>query len=249
MSRLDLTRAPALGGVPHAFLGRAGGISTGLYASLNVGLGSADDPAAVAENRRRALAALPRADALVTLHQVHSARAVAVAAPLGPDRPQADALATRTPGLALGILTADCAPVLLVDMGAGVIGAAHAGWKGALAGVIEAVVACMEELGAARSHIAAAIGPCIAQESYEVDDVFRARFPEDAPWFIVGRPGHHQFALETFVAHQLGGAGVGHIEPLGLDTCADETRWFSYRRATHRAQPDYGRQLSLIALP
>lgn len=247
MTALDITRADALGGVPHAFLGRAGGVSTGIYASLNTGLGSADAPASVQENRRRALCALPGADALVTQHQVHGARAVAIAAPLGPERPRADAVATRTRGLALGILTADCAPVLLSDPIARVIGAAHAGWKGALGGVIEAVVTCMEGLGADRARIVAAIGPCIARASYEVDDGFRARFPADAP-FAPGKPGHHQFDLEAFVASQLRAAGVGMAVPLGLDTYASEARWFSYRRATHRGEPDYGRQLSLIAL-
>lgn len=250
---LDITRAPALGDIPHVFLGRAGGVSTGIYASLNTGLGSGDRPEAVAENRRRALAALPQADALVTLHQIHSARAVAVAAPFGPNhsRPQADAIVTRTPGLALGILTADCAPVLLADPQARVIGAAHAGWKGALEGVIEAVVACMEEFGAKRRGITAAIGPCIAHASYEVDERFRSRFIavqnayED--FFEPGAERHYQFDLEGFVLSQLARAGV-NVFALALDTYADDTRWFSYRRATHRGESDYGRQLSLIAL-
>ena len=248
MNGLDVTRARTLD-APHAFLGRAGGVSTGLYASLNTGLGSGDDPAAVRENRRRALGALQTADALVTLHQVHSARAVAVAAPLADSaRPHADAVATRTRGLALGILTADCAPVLLADPYARVIGAAHAGWKGARDGIIEAVVACMEELGADRARITAAIGPCIARASYEVTDAFAAAFPaQDQDCFAPGRPGHQHFALEAFVARQCARAGIT-AEPLALDTYAHTDRWFSYRRATHAGDPDYGRQLSLIAL-
>lgn len=249
MNGLDISRARALD-APHAFLGRAGGVSTGLYASLNTGLGSADDPACVRENRRRALGAMQGADSLVTLHQVHSARALCVAAPIADAaRPHADAIATRTRGLALGILTADCAPVLLADPHAGVIGAAHAGWKGALHGVIESVVTCMEELGADRARIAAAIGPCIAQASYEVTDAFAAAFAtQDHDLLPPGRPGHRQFALEAFVARQCARAGIAHTEPLGLDTCAHPDRWFSYRRATHAREADYGRQLSLIAL-
>lgn len=252
MTALDITRAAALDGVPHAFLGRAGGVSTGIYAGLNTGLGSADSPATVRENRHRALVALPGADALLTLHQVHSSRAVAVASPFGSKRPRADAVATRTRGLALGILTADCAPVLLADAHARVIGAAHAGWKGVLGGVIEAVVACMEELGATRLGITAAIGPCIAQASYEVDEAFRSRFinVESAydDFFEPGADGRHQFNLEGFVFSQLACAGVGNSVALGLDTYANPGRWFSYRRAIHRGEADYGRQLSLIAL-
>jgi len=249
MTGLDVTQSLALD-VPHAFLGRAGGVSTGLYASLNTGLGSADDADAVRENRRRALTALWQADSLVALHQVHSARAVAVAAPV-PDvaRPRADAVATATRGLALGILTADCAPVLLADPHARVIGAAHAGWRGAHGGVIKAVVACMEELGAERARITAAIGPAIAQSSYEVTAAFRDAFDaDDRRFFTPGRPGHHQFALEAYVARQCAATGIAAIDPLGLDTYADPARWFSYRRATHAGDPDYGRQLSIITL-
>ena len=173
---------------------------------------------------------------------------------LWPDdaRPHADALVTDRPGLALGILTADCAPILLADQAAGVIGAAHAGWKGALAGVAEATVSAMVSLGADRSRIAAAVGPCIAKRSYEVDDAFRVRFAaadlaHDA-FFADAAPGRHRFDLEGFVAARLSAAGLTRVETLGLDTYADPDRFFSYRRATHRAEPDYGRQLSLIAL-
>jgi polyphenol oxidase len=239
-------QAAALTGMPHGFLGRAGGVSTGVYAGLNVGLGSNDDPAAVAENRRRAVAA--------TLHQVHSAEAVAVLAAYPDDaRPHADALVTDRPGLLLGILTADCAPILFADADAGVVGAAHAGWKGALGGVTDATIAAMERLGADRSRISAAIGPCIARASYEVDDAFACRFeaadPANERFFAPGKPGRHQFDLEAYVAARLAAAGLTRVEALGLDTYADEARSFSYRRATHRREPDYGRQIALIGLP
>ena len=250
---IDIVTAPGLAGARHGFLGRRGGVSAGLFASLNVGLGSGDDRAALAENRARALAAVAPGAALVTLHQVHSATAITVTAAAPDDaRPHADGMATATPGLALGILTADCAPLLLADMGAGVIGAAHAGWKGALTGVIEATVAAMEALGAWRGSIAAAIGPCIAQRSYEVDGGFRERFlgddAEHDRFFVPGRPGRFQFDLEGFCAARLAAAGVTRVAALGLDTYADGERWFSYRRTTHAGEPDYGRQLSLIAL-
>ena len=253
MSSIDVIRSPLIS-VPHGFLGRRGGVSEGVCAGLNVGLGSGDDRAAIAENRRRAVAAVAPGARLVTVHQVHSPTALLADAPWPDDaRPQADAIVTATPGLALGILTADCAPVLLADAGAGVIGAAHAGWKGALGGVIEAVVAQMEKLGADRGRIAAAIGPAIARRSYEVDEAFYRRFaaadPANDRFFTAGRSGHHQFDLEGYVAARLAAAGIGRVEALGLDTYADEERFFSYRRATHRGEPDYGRQVSLIALP
>lgn len=243
-----------LAGLPHGFLGREGGVSTGIHAGLNVGLGSDDDRDAVIENRRRAVAAVLPGAALVTLHQVHSAEAVAVTAPFADDgRPRADALATDRPGLLLGILTADCVPVLLADRQAGVVGAAHAGWKGAVGGVIEAAVACMEGLGAVRGRIAAAVGPCIGQASYEVDEGFLHRFVDQAAanarFFVAGRAGHHRFDIEAYVVHRLDEAGVGEVAVLGPDTCADERRFFSYRRATLRGEPGYGRQISLIGLP
>jgi len=238
---------------PHGFLGRTGGVSTGLYASLNVGLGSGDDPEAVRENRARALAAVAPGARLVTLHQLHSATAVIAGDWPDAARPHADALVTDRPGLALGILTADCAPILFEDRAARVIGAAHAGWKGALGGVIEATVAAMEGLGARRSRIAAAIGPCIAQASYEVGEGFRARFLADDPandrFFAAGRPGHAMFDLEAYCLARLAAAGVAGAEALGADTLADTERFFSYRRATLAGEGDYGRQLSLIALP
>ncbi len=190
---------------------------------------------------------------LVTVHQVHSPDAVIIEKPFADDaRPEVDATATDRPGLALGILTADCAPILLADKEAGVIGAAHAGWKGALTGVARSVVEKMEELGAQRGRIAAAIGPCIGRGSYEVDDGFRKRFediePENEQYFREGAPGHHYFDLEAYVAAWLAYLGIEQVECLGLDTYANEDRFFSYRRATHRGQPDYGRQISLIAL-
>lgn len=245
--------AAALAGTRHGFLGREGGLSQGLYASLNVGLGSADDHATIVENRARAVATVAPGARLATLRQVHSARVVAVTAPFADDaRPHADGVVTATPGVALGILTADCAPVLLADVEAGVIGAAHAGWKGALGGVLAATVEAMMVLGARREAIAAAIGPCIARRSYEVDDAFVARFaaadPAHERFFAAGRAGHAWFDLEGYCVAALAAAGVTRIEALGLDTYALGDRYFSYRRTTHAGEPDYGRQLSLIAL-
>ena len=250
---LHAVTIPALAGLRHAFLGRTGGVSTGLYASLNVGLGSGDDAAHVHQNRARALAHVAPGASLVTLYQVHGKAVVAVTAPIADSaRPQADAMVTATPGLALGILTADCAPVLLADPEARVIGAAHAGWKGALAGVLPATVAAMQALGAEPARIIAAIGPCIARSSYEVDEGFRQRLvtadPAHDRFLTPGRPGHHQFDLEGFAMASLADAGLRTIIATGIDTYADEAHWFSYRRTTHRAEPDYGRQLSLIAL-
>ena len=250
---VEVLRAAALGAIPHGFLGRRGGISRGVHAGLNVGWGSDDERDAVAENRARAVAAVLPGAALVTVHQVHSPEVVTVTAPWPDDsRPQADALVTNRPGLLLGILTADCAPVLLADVQAGVIGAAHAGWKGALAGVTDSTIAAMEALGAKRERIAAAIGPCIAQASYEVDDDFEARFVVadtfNARFFKLGREGHAWFDLEGYVAMRLEAAGVGTVEKLGLDTYADEPRFFSYRRATHRGEPGYGREIAVIGL-
>ncbi|MFZ4688128.1 MAG: peptidoglycan editing factor PgeF [Polymorphobacter sp.] len=244
--------APGLG-VRHGFVGRQGGVSAGIFASLNVGLGSSDAADAVRENRRRAVEAVAPGAALATLHQVHSNIVVPVtAACADADRPHADAMVTATPGLALGILTADCAPILLADAGAGVIGAAHSGWKGALFDIAGATVAAMAALGARREHIVAAIGPCIARASYEVDAAFRDRFLADNPahdgFFARGRGDRFQFDLEGFVALRLAAAGVRQVVALGIDTYPDDGRWFSYRRTTHAGEPDYGRQISLISL-
>ncbi len=250
---IEAVTAGVLAGVRHGFLGRQGGVSTGLYASLNCGLGSDDDRDAVRENRVRAVAAAAPGARLVTLHQIHSPTVVTVSDDFVDDsRPRADGMVTRTPGLALAILAADCAPVLFADVEAGVIGAAHAGWRPALTGVLANTVAAMVALGAAPGRIAAAVGPAIGRKSYEIDELFRDRVLADDPahddFFTPGRPGHHQFDLEGFIVRRLAAAGVGRVEALGLDTYADPRRWFSYRRTTHAGEPDYGRQISMIAL-
>lgn len=250
---VEVIRADSLAGVPHGFLGRRGGVSGGELEGLNVGYGSGDDRAAIAENRRLAIAAvLPEAE-LATVHQVHGAAAVKAERPWPHDeRPHADAMVTDRPGLLLGILTADCAPVLLADADAGVVGAAHAGWRGALAGVTDSVIAAMEGLGARRERIAAAVGPCIGRSSYEVDEAFRGRFlgldPANERFFISGPASRPHFDLEAYVAARLQAAGIGTVEALGLDTYADSGRFFSYRRATHRGEADYGRQIAMIAV-
>lgn len=251
---VEFLTVPALARVRHGFCTRRGGVSTGLFASLNVGLGSSDDRSAVLENRRRAAQAVAPGAALVTLHQVHSADVIPVTAPFADDaRPHADACVTATRGLALGILTADCAPILLADAEAGVIGAAHSGWKGALADIGPATVAAMVALGARADRIVAAIGPTIAQRSYEVDDGFRTRFcandPAHEAFFRDGRAGRAQFDLEGYIAARLASAGVCTVVAMGVDTYPDAARWFSFRRTTHAGEPDYGRQLSVIALP
>jgi len=248
---VEVIRAEGLAGIPHGFLGRRGGVSTGALAGLNIGHGAEDDAEAVAENRRRAVDAVLPGAQLATVYQVHSPDVVEVRAPWPHDeRPRADAMATDRPALLLGVVTADCAPVLLADREAGIIGAAHAGWRGAHGGVLENTVAAMEKLGASAQRIVAAIGPAIAQASYEVDARFRENFgPDDEALFLPGRAGHWQFDLEGYAAARLRAAGVGTIEALGLDTYPDEDRFFSYRRATHRGEPTYGRQFSLIGLP
>jgi YfiH family protein len=254
VSEVEVIRAATLGAVPHGFLGRRGGVSTGVLAGLNIGYGSSDDRAAINENRRRAIAAVFPGAELATVHQIHSATVVYVERPWPQgERPEADAMVTDRPSLLLGILTADCAPVLFADVEAGVISAAHAGWRGALAGVTDATIAAMERLGAHRKSIQGAIGPCIGQASYEVDESFRDRFLADDPanerFFISGPGKRPHFALEVYLAGRLGTAGIGAFDALGLDTYADPGRFYSYRRATHRGEPDYGRQVSLIGLP
>jgi YfiH family protein len=237
----------------HGFFGRQGGVSGGIYASLNCGPGSGDDRGNVVANRRRAVDSLG-VNRLATLYQIHSAKAVTVTEPweIG-DSPQADAMATNVPGVALGILTADCAPVLLADVEAGVIGAAHAGWKGALDGVTDSAISAMEKLGAVRSRIVAGIGPCIGKESYEVDKVFCATFLKsdsgNSAFFKPGvRADFYFFDLESYVAMRLESAGIRNIDRLAADTYAREDDFFSFRRATHRSEADYGRELSAIAL-
>ncbi|WP_088311270.1 peptidoglycan editing factor PgeF [Novosphingobium sp. B 225] len=250
---VEVFRAEVLAAVPHGFLGRRGGVSTGLVAGLNVGLGAGDEDGAVQANRALAVAAVSPGARLATVYQVHSPECVVARAPW-PDaeRPHADALVTDQPGLLLGIVTADCAPVLLADPEAGVVGAAHAGWKGAVAGVTDQTLAAMEALGARRERISAAIGPCIAQPSYEVDAAFRDRFvannAESAHCFAAGRADHYQFDLELYVAARLQNAGIRRVERLALDTYPAPERFFSYRRATHHNEANYGRQISLIGL-
>ena len=252
---LDAIRAELLGAVPHGFLGRRGGVSTGITAGLDLGRrGQTEVSPELAENQRRAIAAVAPGHRLMTLYQVHSAEAVTLGEPWDDAaRPHADALVTDRPELLLGILTADCAPVLFADPAAGVVGAAHAGWKGAIGGVTDATLAAMEALGADRARIVAAVGPCIARKSYEVDAGFARRFeaadPANERFFTPGRPDHFQFDLEGYVAARLAGAGVGRVEALGLDTYSDPDRFYSFRRATHAGEPDYGRQIALIAVP
>jgi YfiH family protein len=245
-----------LAGIPHGFFGRQGGISRSVYSSLNCGLGSGDDAERVRQNRARALdrLGLPPS-ALVTLKQVHSPDVIVVEKPFADDeRPEADGLVSRSAGVALGILTADCAPVLFADPGAGVIGAAHAGWRGAKAGIIARTVAAMERLGARRSQTVATVGPCIAQPSYEVGLEFRAAFLADdeaAERFFAPaqRPDKLMFDLAGFVHQALSREGIARVSVVAADTFADADRYFSYRRTTLAGERDYGRQLSVIALP
>jgi YfiH family protein len=243
----------ALPRVRHAFFTREGGVSSGVYATMNGGAGSRDDPAHVAENRRRMAEALG-VSALVTAYQVHSATAVVATRPWPrAEAPRADAVVTTKPALALAVTIADCGPVLLADGEAGVIAAAHAGWRGALDGVLASTVRQMEALGAARTRIVAAIGPLIRQSSYEVGPEFVARFRDADASFArffapAQRNGHARFDLPGFIAHRLQDSGVTNIDDLGFDTYSDEARFFSYRRATHRNERDYGRLVAAIAL-
>ncbi|MBV9522624.1 MAG: peptidoglycan editing factor PgeF [Alphaproteobacteria bacterium] len=242
-------------GIRHGFFTRAGGVSDGLYRSLNCGFGSGDAPEKVSENRARAMAALGLApERLVTCYQIHSAEVAILEEPWRRENnPRADALVTTRRGIALGILTADCVPVLLGDPEGGVIGAAHAGWKGALGGVLEATVAAMVRLGAAPSRIHAAIGPAIAQRSYEVGAEFPGPFlaadPGNARFFMPSvREGRFMFDLGGYVEHRLRGAGIVTAERAACDTAAEEQRFFSYRRACLKGETDYGRGLSAIVL-
>ena len=242
--------AGALDGVPHGFFTRDGGVSTGDVGGLQCGIGAKDDPLAVAENRARATAAIAPGATLLTPHQVHSPDVAIVRQAFAMrDRPHVDALVTAQAGLLLGIVTADCAPVLLADRAHGVVGAAHAGWRGALHGVLANTVEAMVALGARRESIAAAVGPCIAQESYEVGEDMRGQFDAAAArFFAPGKPGHLQFDLAGYVAKALADAGVETVDVLGEDTYGQDNRFYSYRRATHRGEPTYGRQLSAIAV-
>jgi YfiH family protein len=246
-------RARSLGDLPHGFLGRAGGVSEGAMANLNCGWGSGDDLALIAENRRRAAEAVLPGARIVSPYQVHGVEVLEAGDWPDDERPHADALVTDRPGVLLGILTADCAPLLFADREAGVIGAAHAGWRGALGGVAEATIAALEKLGAQRSRIAAAIGPTIARASYEVDQAFPEPFlaadPQAERFFVDGPAGKPHFDLPAYLLHRLGEAGLRQVEALGLDTYGREADFYSFRRATHRGEPSYGRQVSLIGLP
>jgi len=244
----------AIPGLRHAFFSREGGVSDGIYASLNGGLGSNDDPAAVAENRRRMAEQMGVPPShFLGVHQSHSPDAAVATGPWqGASRPRADAIVTRTEGLAIGITAADCGPLLLVDPDTRVIGAAHAGWKGALTGIVESTIEAMEKLGAERAGIVAAIGPLIRQPSYEVGNEFVERFmEEDAEntlFFLpAAREGHAMFDLAGFIRARLENAGVLVIDDIGIDTYSDE-RFFSYRRSVHRKEPDYGRHVHAIVL-
>jgi YfiH family protein len=256
-SSLTPVKAPALAlpGVAHAFFTRAGGISTGLYRGLNTGTGSNDSREAVLENRARAARHLGVQPAqLATPHQVHGTEAVIVETVWAPGHgPKADAVVTCRPGVAVGVGAADCGPVLFAEPVAGVVAAAHAGWKGAFAGVLESTIAAMEGLGAARARIVAVLGPTISADAYEVGPEFMARFVEadrsnDRFFRPSRRVGHMMFDLPAYIVARLEAAGIGAAASVGLCTYADEERFFSYRRATHRGEPDYGRLLSAIAL-
>ncbi|GAB5467841.1 MAG: peptidoglycan editing factor PgeF [Rhodospirillales bacterium] len=257
MSTAACLTAASLDGQPHlrhGFFTRKGGVSRGVFDSLNCGLGGKDAAEAVLENRQRAMTALGRDGGdLVTLVQVHSARVVTVEAPIAPDaRPEADALVTRVPGLALGVLTADCAPLLFADPQAGVVGAAHAGWRGALDGVAEATLDAMEALGAKRAQVRAAVGPCIAQESYEVGPEFAERFlaasARNAVFFRPGSGDRRHFDLKGYLTHRLEAAGVAQLSVEPADTCADPERFFSYRRTVKRGERHFGNLLSAVVL-
>lgn len=253
--RLSAAALAGLPGLRHGFFGRRGGVSTGLYASLNCGLGSADEMATVKENRARVAKALGvAADRLLTPYQVHGRDVVTLAASRPASaRPRADALVTDRPGIALGVLSADCAPVLLCDPAAGIIGAAHAGWRGALAGVTDAVVDAMAALGAAPDGIRAAIGPCISAVCYEVGPEVHAAFVDvaaetNAFFTASAADGRRRFDLTGYVAERLRARGVGQVEVLRRCTYTEETEFFSFRRATHRGEADYGRAVAAIAL-
>ena len=244
-----------LEGIRHGFFTRAGGVSQGVYATLNGGVGSSDAPDKVRENRARMAAALGvKPDHLLSAYQIHSPNVVMADKPWPPDqRPHADGIVTRTPGLAIGISTADCGPVLFADRRARVIGAAHAGWKGALTGVLEATIKAMESVGADRSGIRAALGPMIRQPNYEVGPEFVERFHNDdatsARFFKPSaRAGHSMFDLSGYIAARLTRASINHFEDLGLCTFAEPDRFFSYRRTTKLAEADYGRHVNAIAL-
>lgn len=252
---LQAKNLAALPGIRHAFFTREGGVSEGIYESLNAGVGSDDDPAKVVENRARMAKAVGVApERFLTAYQIHSPTVVVAETPWTSEtRPKADAIVTRVPDLAIGVSTADCGPVLFADAKAGVIGAAHAGWRGAFDGVLENTVAAMATLGADPARIVAVLGPCIAQASYEVGPEFMARFTDRDPAYALyftepKANGHVHFDLPAFVGDRLRSAGVGTVIVEGSDTCTADTQFFSYRRSVLRSERDYGRQLSAIVL-
>jgi len=252
---LESSALAALPGIRHAFFTRAGGVSDGIYQSLNGGPGSDDVPARVVENRARMATTLGVApERFLTAYQIHSPDVVTIEAPWAPEaRPRADAIVTRTPGLAIGVTTADCGPVLFADAQARVIGAAHAGWRGALTGVLEATVAAMVRCGAGRDRMVAALGPMISQPNYEVGPEFVERFAAadagNARFFQPSlRQNHALFDLPRYIAARLAAAGIRRVDDLGCCTYADSARFFSYRRSTHRHEADYGRHVNAIAL-
>jgi YfiH family protein len=256
-NRAGMLRVPslsALSGIRHAFFTRAGGVSTGIYASLNAGVGSNDVPVNVAENRARMAAAVgAQPSCLLTCYQIHSPEVVTATEPWAADaRPRADAIVTRVAGLAVAVSTADCGPVLFADEHARVIGAAHAGWRGAFTGVLEATLVAMERCGADRANIVAAVGPTISQANYEVGPEFIERFATagvHAPFFRpAARAGHALFDLSGYIVARLARAGVRRIEDIGRCTYADPETFFSYRRSVHRGEADYGRHVNAIAL-
>ncbi len=247
----EAIRAPALEPVPHGFFTRRGGVSSGIYASLNTGLGSRDERASVLENRARVTARLG-ATVLATPYQIHSPDAVVVRAAWAPgEGPQVDGVVTDVPGLAIGVSSADCGPILFSDPVAGVVGAAHAGWRGAFGGVLEATLDTMESIGADRGRIVAVLGPTISAAAYEVGPEFRDRFlaadADNARFFVPSdRPEHHRFDLPAYIVARLTRAGAGQVADLGLCTYADPERFYSYRRMTHRGEADYGRLVAAI---
>ncbi|PSL18189.1 peptidoglycan editing factor PgeF [Shimia abyssi] len=250
---LEILTSDSLGPVRHGFFTRRGGASSGIFSGLNCGTGSSDQAEVVSINRNRvaeAMDVLP--DDLIAVYQAHTADAVTVDAPIIGNKPRADAMVTAAPGLALSILTADCQPVLFSDPEAGVIGAAHAGWRGALEGVLEATLDAMEALGAARANTSAAIGPSISQGAYEVGpeflDAFLAQDPDNTRFFANGKDDRMQFDLPAYGLHRLRSAGIGHAEWIRHCTYSDADRFYSYRRATHAGEADYGRLISVIRL-
>ncbi|HTM72576.1 MAG TPA: peptidoglycan editing factor PgeF [Pseudolabrys sp.] len=252
---LQASSFAVLPGIRHAFFTRSGGVSQGVYSSLNGGVGSRDTPERVAENRARMAAALGvSADRLVTPFQIHSPDVIVVKEPwTRENRPRADAVVTQMPRLAIGVSTADCGPLLFADSAAGVIGAAHAGWRGALSGVVEATVAAMERLGAKRIRVAAALGPTIRQSNYEVGPEFIERFlaadTANGRYFKPSeREDHAMFDLCGYIAQRVDQAGITQFEDLGLCTYEEPERFYSFRRSTHRNEPDYGRHINAIAL-